>query len=136
MSGARTLLGELAFRAGPVQGAPPLRFTPAPVTVLVGPNNCGKTIALQELENRLQNPEAAIVDRMFENVLPVGLELEEVRREFARSAWRTDDNTYIFPGSLRGMLQPQPHVMHADSRWATTGFRMREQRNRSEPCSS
>lgn len=43
-------LTQITFRAGAATGAVPLQITPGNVTVLVGPNNSGKSLALQEIE--------------------------------------------------------------------------------------
>lgn len=43
-------LSSLLFRAGPKPADPALRISPTTVTVLVGPNNSGKSLALREIE--------------------------------------------------------------------------------------
>ena len=50
MNGALTIT-KLKFVAGKVQGAPGVDLCPTTVTVLVGPHNSGKSLALQEIEN-------------------------------------------------------------------------------------
>jgi hypothetical protein len=47
------MLEHVTFAAGAVTGAAPLRVRPAPITILVGPNNCGKSLALREVEQLL-----------------------------------------------------------------------------------
>ncbi|MBB4637380.1 ATP-dependent nuclease [Longimicrobium terrae] len=44
------MLKSVALRFGAAEGDEPLRFTPGPMTVFVGPNNSGKSLALREVE--------------------------------------------------------------------------------------
>lgn len=44
-------LSKIKFQAGPQLGASPLEIEVPTVTILVGPNNSGKSLALRELEN-------------------------------------------------------------------------------------
>ena len=55
----RLKIQKIKFRAGSVPGAPGLEIEPPIVTVLVGPNNAGKSQTLRELEEWCQgkNPE-------------------------------------------------------------------------------
>jgi hypothetical protein len=41
---------RIVFKAGRTPGAPPSELTPGSVTVIVGPNNSGKSLLLRELE--------------------------------------------------------------------------------------
>ena len=43
------MLEKVILRFGPAPGGPPLEFGPGPMTVFVGPNNSGKSLALKEL---------------------------------------------------------------------------------------
>jgi predicted ATPase len=42
---------KVRFHAGSSEGAQPFQLTPTPVTVLVGPNNSGKSLSLREIES-------------------------------------------------------------------------------------
>ena len=44
------MLKTITLRFGAGEGAEPLEFAPGPMTVFVGPNNSGKSLALRELE--------------------------------------------------------------------------------------
>jgi len=44
-------LSKIRFHAGPHPEASPLEIDVPTVTILVGPNNSGKSLALRELEN-------------------------------------------------------------------------------------
>jgi len=44
------MLRNVTLRFGAAPGEPPLGFSPGPMTVFVGPNNSGKSLALRELE--------------------------------------------------------------------------------------
>jgi hypothetical protein len=54
------MLREIALRFGATSDGPPLSFEPGPMTVFVGPNNSGKSLALRELEELLLSGEAAV----------------------------------------------------------------------------
>lgn len=47
------LIDRIVLRQGAVPDSPPLHFAPGPVTVLVGPNNSGKSLLLREIEGVL-----------------------------------------------------------------------------------
>ncbi|HET6228819.1 MAG TPA: ATP-binding protein [Longimicrobiaceae bacterium] len=49
------MLNNVVLRFGPSEGSPPLRFAPGPMTVFVGPNNSGKSLALREIETLLES---------------------------------------------------------------------------------
>ncbi|MBV9774142.1 MAG: ATP-binding protein [Gemmatimonadetes bacterium] len=49
------MLRNLTLRFGPTGADFPLEFTPAPMTVFVGPNNSGKSLALREIEDFLDS---------------------------------------------------------------------------------
>jgi hypothetical protein len=68
------MLKTLTLRFGPGGGVLPLEFAPGPMTVFVGPNNSGKSLALRELEEYLESggmKERRIVAHM-EMYLPTG----------------------------------------------------------------
>ena len=48
------MLKSLALRFGPSGSVLPLEFAPGPMTVFVGPNNSGKSLALREVEEFLE----------------------------------------------------------------------------------
>lgn len=48
------MLKTVALRFGAGEGDEPLRFTPGPMTVFVGPNNSGKSLALREIEDVIE----------------------------------------------------------------------------------
>lgn len=48
------MLKTVALRFGACEGDEPLRFTPGPMTVFVGPNNSGKSLALREIEDVIE----------------------------------------------------------------------------------
>ncbi|HEX5726151.1 MAG TPA: hypothetical protein VFX98_11835, partial [Longimicrobiaceae bacterium] len=43
----------ITLRFGAVEGDPPLSFAPGPMTIFVGPNNAGKSLALRETEDTI-----------------------------------------------------------------------------------
>lgn len=79
------MLKNLILRFGPTGADFPLEFTPAPMTVFVGPNNSGKSLALREIEDFLESggrSERRIV-RWMDFVLPSsdeGKRMVEARR--------------------------------------------------------
>jgi energy-coupling factor transporter ATP-binding protein EcfA2 len=48
------MLRTVTLRFGALPGEPPLVFSPGPMTVFVGPNNSGKSLALRELQTLLE----------------------------------------------------------------------------------
>ncbi|MDB4951459.1 MAG: hypothetical protein JWM27_4108 [Gemmatimonadetes bacterium] len=61
------MLRSVKLRFGAGEGEPPLAFEPGPMTVFVGPNNSGKSLALREIEDFLETggtAERRIVDRL------------------------------------------------------------------------
>ncbi|HYH82710.1 MAG TPA: AAA family ATPase [Longimicrobium sp.] len=49
------MLKSVTLRFGALEGEPGLTFSPGPMTVFVGPNNSGKSLALRELEGFLES---------------------------------------------------------------------------------
>jgi len=49
------MLKSVTLRFGAQEGEPGLTFSPGPMTVFVGPNNSGKSLALRELEDFLES---------------------------------------------------------------------------------
>lgn len=52
------MLKRIRFKFGPTPDSEPVQFTPAPMNVLVGPNNAGKSLTLQELHRSLSDAES------------------------------------------------------------------------------
>lgn len=52
----RAMIENLTFLSGPTKGAAPLTLNTPTVTVFVGPNNSGKSLALTEVRHALQEP--------------------------------------------------------------------------------
>lgn len=50
------MLNQICFKAGPFPGASPLLIELSPMTVVVGPNNSGKSLLLREVEDDLKQP--------------------------------------------------------------------------------
>jgi|SRR6185369_16146516 len=78
------MLERVTFVAGPSPGAVSLVIKPAAVTVLVGPNNCGKSLALRELESLLtehpnQRQRLVVSEGRFAD-LPPGTSSEDLFR--------------------------------------------------------
>lgn len=93
------MLKSVEFRFGAGEGEPPLAFSPGPMTVFVGPNNSGKSLALRELENFIESggeQRGMIVDGI-EPDLPSA----NVVREMVLSREVTDDGPPPPPGFTR-----------------------------------
>jgi hypothetical protein len=74
------MLKRVALRFGADEGGEPLRFTPGPMTVFVGPNNSGKSLALREIEDFIESGGESprhIVQRL-ELQLPPARAIEEM----------------------------------------------------------
>jgi ABC-type polar amino acid transport system ATPase subunit len=65
------MIDTIALKFGPLPGAPPLRFCPGTVTVVVGPNNSGKSLLIRELDSFQQNqPRLIVQDATLRSISP------------------------------------------------------------------
>lgn len=55
------MLRNVTLRFGARPGEPPLEFAPGPMTVFVGPNNSGKSLALRELEALIESGDPSLL---------------------------------------------------------------------------
>lgn len=74
------MLKTVALRFGADEGDTPLRFTPGPMTVFVGPNNSGKSLALREIEDFIETGGDSLrhIVRRLELLLPPDEEVEDM----------------------------------------------------------
>jgi AAA domain, putative AbiEii toxin, Type IV TA system len=74
------MLKTVALRFGADEGDTPLRFTPGPMTVFVGPNNSGKSLALREIEDFIETGGESLrhIVRRLELLLPPRGEIEDM----------------------------------------------------------
>lgn len=63
------MLRNLTLRFGAAPGEPPLSFGPGPMTVFVGPNNSGKSLALRELESLIESGDPSLL-HIVRSILP------------------------------------------------------------------
>lgn len=69
-----SILGNLTLKFGPYPGAEPVTLSPGPMTVVVGPNNSGKSMLLREIASRIQKgllktyAEHQIIDELQPNL--------------------------------------------------------------------
>ena len=84
------LIDRIVLRQGAALGAPSLHFAPGPVTVLVGPNNSGKSLLLREIERALAPEElrTAIRNEVQANQAP-GAQVVHVRQQLMRKERET-----------------------------------------------
>jgi len=76
------MLKSITLRFGAGEGEPRLSFAPGPMTVFVGPNNSGKSLALRELESYIETGGEAvgfIVAGLEPDLPPAGVVREMVR---------------------------------------------------------
>jgi hypothetical protein len=59
---------KIEFKAGSTSNQSPLIVTPKAVTILVGPNNSGKSLALMEIETRCKQPTEVIPEDIIKNI--------------------------------------------------------------------
>lgn len=66
------MLKTVVLRFGAEEGDPPLQFRPGPMTVFVGPNNSGKSLALREIEDFVETGGETLrhIVRRLELLLP------------------------------------------------------------------
>lgn len=74
------MLRTVALRFGADEDDKPLRFTPGPMTVFVGPNNSGKSLALREIEDFIETGGESLrhIVRRLELLLPPADEVEDM----------------------------------------------------------
>lgn len=74
------MLKTVALRFGADEEDTPLRFTPGPMTVFVGPNNSGKSLALREIEDFIQSGGESLrhIVRRLDLLLPPDEEVEDM----------------------------------------------------------
>lgn len=83
------MLKRLHFKFGPHPNAAPVSFEPGPMTVLVGPNNSGKSLALRELHGLVKRAKAheaknLVISGLEPYFPPNGPLREAVSQEIAR----------------------------------------------------
>ncbi|HEV7586531.1 MAG TPA: AAA family ATPase [Longimicrobium sp.] len=93
------MLKTVDFRFGAGEGEPGLSFSPGPMTVFVGPNNSGKSLALRELEDFIESGGESL-GHIVAGVEP-DLPSPEVVREMVLSREVTDDGPPPPPGFTR-----------------------------------
>jgi ABC-type polar amino acid transport system ATPase subunit len=66
------MIDTIALKFGPVPGGPPLQFCPGTVTVVVGPNNSGKSLLIRELDSLQQGqiPRLIVQDVTLRSIGP------------------------------------------------------------------
>jgi len=86
------MLKSIRLKFGPTPDAAPLRFTPGPMTVFVGPPGAGKSLALQELTRSLgqAHPDWDDPDWKILADIEPGLAPSRERRERLLAAIKTD----------------------------------------------
>lgn len=101
------MLKTVALRFGADEGDTPLRFTPGPMTVFVGPNNSGKSLALREIEDFIETGGDSLrhIVRRLELLLPPDDEVEDMVLSRAVGDGDTE-------GSVRVL-----RVRHAGDHW-------------------
>ncbi len=71
---------QISFRAGADTDAPSLSFVPGKVTVFIGPNNGGKSLALSELQQAV-DPPGFSESKVIESATTSPLETDELQRK-------------------------------------------------------
>jgi energy-coupling factor transporter ATP-binding protein EcfA2 len=95
------MIDRVVFRFG-VPDGPPLAFRPAHLTVFVGPNNSGKSLALRNLEGALGNARNNGDRLVIESIVPARLEPAEVWRLLRAKQVPSGSDNYIAAGSRDG----------------------------------
>ena len=80
------MLEKIKFRTGSIPSSPPLELDLTAVTVIVGPNNSGKSLFLRELDNwskfGVASPDYNFNSRIIADVRFLPLERAEIEREY------------------------------------------------------
>src|SRR6266487_3097233 len=75
-------ISELRFAAGPSRDKPPLRVRPNHVTILVGPNNSGKSQTLREINSWNDTSELKVLSDISMNVPSEDSDIDELFLQF------------------------------------------------------
>lgn len=96
------MLKRICLKFGPTPGSPPVQFTPAAMNVIVGPNNSGKSLTLQELNKSLHDAESDWDSNAWKVLADIepGLPLSGKLRENVLTAIKTDF-AYLMVGDLK-----------------------------------
>jgi hypothetical protein len=91
------MLKTVALRFGADEDDTPLRFTPGPMTVFVGPNNSGKSLALREIEDFIETGGDSLrhIVRRLELLLPSDDEIEDMVLSRAVGDGETEDSVRV-----------------------------------------
>ena len=91
------MLKTVALRFGADEGDTPLRFSPGPMTVFVGPNNSGKSLALREIEDFIETGGDSLrhIVRRLDLLLPPDEEVENMVLSRAVGDGEADGNVRV-----------------------------------------
>ena len=107
----KPLIEEITFKAGASPGGPPLVVKPSHLTVFVGPNNVGKSLALREIEGLLLTP--GYQQRVIASVQPRTFESAADLESFlSRMAFERDDEHLRFSVFTQTSGQMAVHNVH------------------------
>ncbi len=99
------MLSRLLFKAGTNSSQPPLDLELSPVTILVGPNNGGKSRALIEIENWVTQPSVSsslVIDKVtFEPWTLSAIEQELVKIQVEPDISEPISSNHVLIGKLR-----------------------------------
>lgn len=134
----------ITFKAGSLPGQPGLSLTPSPITIIIGPNNSGKSQTLKEIESwcRGETPDKLLLKRLscslpksFEEAMemlkpiiaspPPGHPINQDHTYIYRAPIRSGENTmssYVNHEELKSYLKEgnsRPNIYHYFVRFFT-----------------
>lgn len=124
------MLKRICLKFGPTPGSPPVQFTPAAMNVIVGPNNSGKSLTLQELQyslfganNNWDNNEWRVLADIEPALPPHGELLDQVKEAIKadlaclRPEYRSHAAAFRALAMLFGTVAMEPGFLHQSNNW-------------------
>jgi energy-coupling factor transporter ATP-binding protein EcfA2 len=123
------MIKSVRFKFGPTPDAAPIEITPGPMTVIVGPNNSGKSLTLRELNDSLSEAASDWQDERWQiladiepGLPPAGELRERVLKVVAGNlslirASHDDDPVYKILAMLLGRSEMAPELLQSTVSW-------------------
>lgn len=94
------MITNLKLKFGKAPGLEPISFTPNAITVFVGPNNSGKSLALRELLQYCQNGTPNVQYKIFDSIQFQGFSPENVIKKLHDVLLKPNIGEALLPGNI------------------------------------